>query len=103
MTKLYEECSWNNNSKSHEKLADWSFSAHPDNNNILTICRNGISKSVKVKENHEFVYKLQKTQIQGRDGASGVFKFLDDCLSKGFSTCLAWKILNWCFYDCKPA
>ena len=82
------------------KIADWSFSASEDNTHF-TVCRNRISKTVMVKKDHEFAFKLQKTQVKAAGGANGLSNFVYKALSENFADCLAWKILNWCFYDCR--
>lgn len=103
MTRAYIEEHYNMETRQMEKEADWSFSVYPGDNKHFTVCRNGVVKTVRVVEDSEFVYKLQKTQIKAREGAEGLFKFVDDELARCSASCMAWKVLRYCFFDCKAA
>lgn len=101
MTRSYIENRFNPDTKQSDFVAKWSFSVYPGVNNCMTVCRNGVAKTVKVSDDDLNVYKLQKTQVKAIGAASGLFKFLDDALFNGFAECLAWKVLNHCFFSCK--
>lgn len=101
MTRIYEERCLNLETMEFEHVANWSFTIYPGNNCALTVCRNGVVKSVQVKENPRYVFRLLKTRIEGIGGATGIFKYIDDALFNNFCADFAWKILKHCFYDCK--
>lgn len=103
MTRAYTETTWNIEKNEREVVADWSFTIYPGDNNHITVCRNGVTKTVKVVEDREFVYKLQKTQVKAIDGANGLFNFIDKALFECFMDSMAWKVLRHCFFDCKAA
>lgn len=103
MTRRYTEGHYNMETKQTEKVADWSFSIYPGDNKHFTVYRDGVVKTVRIVEDSEFVYKLQKTQVKARDGAEGLFKFVDDELARCSASCMAWKVLKHCFFDCKAA
>ena len=103
MTRSYMEKRINLETMQPEILAHWSFTVYPGNNDVLTVCRNGITKTVEVKDNSGFTYRLLKTRIEGNGGANGIFKFLDDCLFNEFMECDAWRILHHCIETCRAA
>lgn len=72
----------------------YSFSIYPGDNSIMTISRDGITKTVKIEDCSENVYKLERGRIKAHNGAKGLFEFLDDCLFEDFATCLAYQILD---------
>jgi len=51
---------------------------HPVKHTIMVIQRNGVKKLIRVKDDREFAYKMQKTQIKAKDGAEGLADFMDD-------------------------
>lgn len=103
MTRRYEETTYNRETKQVEHVADWSFTVYPGDNTHITVCRDGVVKTVKVVRDSELVYRLQKTQVKAIDGAEGLFNYLDRELFESPSSCLAWKVLRHCFFDCKAA
>ena len=72
----------------------YSFTIYPGDNCIMTVSRDGITKTVKIEDCHENVYKLEKGKIKAHNGAKGLFEFIDDCLFEDFATCLAYQILD---------
>lgn len=72
----------------------YSFTIYPGNNGIMTVSRDGITKTVKIEDCPENVYKLEKGRIKAHNGAKGLFEFLDDWLFEDFATCLAYQILD---------
>lgn len=54
--------------------------------------------SIKVYDNSEFVYKLQKTRILARGGAEGLYKWMKTEIEEYFAVCLVHKICDWIFY-----
>jgi hypothetical protein len=69
----------------------------------MTVTKNGISKTVAIEDcGSEFVYKLQKTKVKARDGASGLFEYIDRALYEHFMECRAWRILDYIADDMKP-
>lgn len=103
MTRRYEETTYNLERKQREHVADWSFTVYPEDNNHITVSRDGVVKTVRVITDSEFVYKLQKTQIKANGGAVGLFEFIDKALFENFMSTMAWKVLRYCFFDCKAA
>jgi hypothetical protein len=103
MTRRYEEEHYNRKTDKMEHTADWSFTIYPGDNNHLTVSRDGVTKTVKVVPDIEFVYKLQKTQVRAIGGAEGLYNFLDRELFECSTSCMAWKVLRHCFFDCKAA
>lgn len=103
MTRNYTQTRYNRETKQLEDVANWSFSVYPGDNDHFTVCKDGIVKTIKVKSDWDFTYKLQKTQVKARDGASGLFKFVDWALSEKIMERNAWQVLDWCFDTCKAA
>lgn len=97
MTRRYSEKHYDLETRDFKVEAEWSFTTYPGDNKTFTVCRNGIVKSINVVDDPEYSYKLTKNKVIAKDGAAGVFKFVDDALYNGFMECLAWKILNHCF------
>lgn len=79
-----------------ESVDHFTFSTNENSNNLLTVTKNGISKTVYIEDcGSEYVYKLMKTKIKARDGASGLFEFMDKALTEKFMDCHAWRILDY--------
>lgn len=72
MTRRYEETIYNRETKQFEHVADWSFTVYLGDNNHITVSRDGVVKTVRVIADSEFVYKLQKTQVRAKGGATGL-------------------------------
>ena len=79
----------------------YTIAIYPGDNNVITVSRDGIAKTVKVVNDLEFTYKLQKTQVKAKNAAYGLYKFIDDCLYNHFMECSAWKILDYIIDDMK--
>lgn len=56
---------------------NWSIAIYPGNNEIISITRDNETRTYKVTEDHEFCYKVQKTQIKAINGAKGIFDYID--------------------------
>ena len=48
------------------------------NQKLLCVQRDGIKRFVKVKEDYEFTYCIQKTQIKANGGVEGLYKFMSE-------------------------
>jgi hypothetical protein len=59
------------------------------------------NKCVKVVDDYDYTFKLLKTQIKARGGASGLVEFIDRCLSEDLGVCWVHKIIDWIIEDCK--
>lgn len=78
-----------------ESTDHFAFSLCPGSNNLLTVTKNGASKTVYIEDcGSEYVFKLLKTKIKANHGASGLFEFIDKALTEKFMDCYAWKILD---------
>lgn len=87
-----------------ESVDTFTFTTYPDNNNLLTVTKNGTSKTVTIEDcGGEYVYKLMKSRIKARHGASGLFEFMDRALTEKFMDCHAWRILDYVMDKMKPA
>jgi len=42
---------------------------------------------IKVKEDHEFTYKIQKTQIKANNGAAGLVDFIQEAYTLNYCEC----------------
>ena len=102
-TRTYAEHRFNHDTWRMESVARWSFSTYPGNNSILTVSRNGVTKTVEVRERMGFTYRLMRDHVEADGGAEGLFRFLDDCLFHRCMEVLAWKVLRHCLYNCKEA
>lgn len=87
-----------------ESVDHFTFATHQGNNNLLTVTKNGTSKTVYIEDcGFEYVYKLLKTKIKANHGASGLFDFMDKALTEKFMDCHAWLILDHIMDEMKPA
>lgn len=87
-----------------ESVDTFTFSVYPGNNNLLTVTKNGTSKTVTIEDcRGEYVYKLTKSRIKSIGGASGLFEFIDRALFENFMACHAWRILDYVMDEMKPA
>lgn len=87
-----------------ESVDHFTFTTHKDSNNLLTVTKNGTSKTVYIEDcGGEYVYKLLKTKIKANHGASGLFEFMDEALTEKFMDCHAWRILDYIMDEMKPA
>lgn len=78
-----------------------SVAIYSDNNNIITFTRNGISKTVKVKEDFEYSYKLQKTQIKAVGGARGLYDFIQRHVIDNFAMVYVTRLYNYVIDEMK--
>ena len=51
---------------------------YPGRNDIITLTRGDVSRTFSVVEDREFTYKVQKSRLKAKDGAEGLFKYLQD-------------------------
>lgn len=87
-----------------ESVDTFTFAIYPGNNEIMTVTKNGVSKTVFIEDcGSEYVYKLMKSRVKARGGASGLFEFIDRALFEKFMDCYAWRILNYIIDEMKPA
>lgn len=87
-----------------ESVDTFTFATYPGNNNLLTVTKNGVSKTVYIEDcGGEYVYKLMKTKIKARHGASGIYDFMDKALFEKFMDCHAWRILDYIMDQMRPA
>lgn len=56
--------------------SNWIVSTYPGNNNLLSITKDGVSKTFKVVEDMEWSWKIQKTQVRASGGAEGLIKHI---------------------------
>ena len=86
-----------------QSVDTFTFSIYPGDNNIMTVTKNGISKTVSIEDcGSEYVYKLMKSRIKANHGASGLFDFIDRALYEKFMDCHAWRILDYIMDEMKP-
>lgn len=87
-----------------ESVDRFTFAIYPGNNGIMTVTKNGASKTVYIEDcGSEYVYKLMKSQIKARNGAIGLFEFMDRALLENFMASHAWRILDYIMDEMKPA
>lgn len=78
------------------KINNITIQADPDRD-ILTVYRGGSFRTAKIKDNSEYVFKLNKRYIQARGGAPGLFEYIKKCYNDNFCTCYADKIINFIY------
>ncbi len=83
-------------SRAYIKSVDvFVFSVDSEDNNHLTVVKNGIRKAVYIEDcGSEYVYKLLKTKIQANHGANGLFDFMEKALDERFLDGAVWSILD---------
>lgn len=87
-----------------ESIDKFTFSIYPGNNNLLTVTKNGNTKTAYIEDcGSEYVFKLMKSRIKAMGGASGLFEYIDRALFEKFMDCYAWRILNYIMDEMKPA
>ena len=93
-TRRFERFEYNRNTEKSEYTHTYTIAIYPGNNDIITITRDGIYKTVKVVECSDYCFKLQKTQIKAIGGATGLFEFIDKHLSEKFAERWAYQIMD---------
>lgn len=63
-------------------------------NNNLVLFNKGNEYKIKILDNQEYTYKINKKTISAKGGASGLYNFIKDCINKNFCLCLVDKILE---------
>jgi len=65
-------------------------------NNYLVIYSNTTREKYKIKviDNSEYTYKINKKTISAINGATGLYTFLKNCINKKFGLCWVDKILT---------
>lgn len=87
-----------------ESIDEFTVSICEDNNNMITVEKNGRKKTVFVKEcRSKYVYRLLKTRVEARGEAAGLFKFITDALPFGLFSCSTWHILDHIADEMRPA
>ena len=51
-------------------------------------------EAVKVTENPEYTYKINKTCISAQGGAQGLYDFLEDLIKEDFALCWAEAVID---------
>lgn len=95
----YDVKKYNKETNSLDFIRTDDFWYHPVKRSIMVVQRNGVKKLIRVKEDREFTYKLQKTQVKAREGADGLAHFMDDEFWRDTTV----KILNFMIDDMKEA
>lgn len=88
------------------KVADWSIIPYEGKMLIERIPANytggeSVKKTVKVEEDFEFTFKLQKTRILAAGGASGLVAWMTKIVDRNFSICFVEKILHYAWNEMK--
>lgn len=60
-------------------------------------------KVLKVVPDWEYAYKLQKTQIRAREGAAGLYKFIQDETKDGAQSCFVRRIVEYAMDEMREA
>lgn len=82
----------------------FTFAIYPNNNNLLTVTKNGTAKTVYIEDcGTEYVYNLAKSKIKANNGAKGLFDFIDKSLYENLMSCYAWCILDYIIDEMRPA
>ena len=66
--------------------------------NWMFVKHDGKINSIKVIDDSEFVFKLQKTQIRARDGAKGLCEWMAIQIKDDFLLVYVEEILHWAFF-----
>lgn len=59
-------------------------------------------KTVKIESDPEYTFKLMKTKIKARDGAAGLYEFIDRCVRDNFCVVYIDKIFNYINAEMRP-
>lgn len=103
MTRRFERKSYDPKTGNFEHLYTYIIAVYPHDDTVITVTRDGQHKTVKVVNSYEYAYKLQKGQIKAKGGATGLYNFIDDCLSEGFGEVMAYKVLDHIIDNMKEA
>lgn len=68
-----------------------------NDNNHFYIQDQNKKQVIYIKNNFEFTYKVQKTQVQARGGAAGLYDFIINAVSTGLMDLLAYKLIDHMF------
>lgn len=86
-----------------ESVDTFKFSTVHGNNNLLTVTKNGTTKTVYIEDcGSEYTFKCLKTKIKANHGANGLFDFMAKALDEKFMNCYAWRILDHIADTMKP-
>lgn len=100
-----DENGYTSASNSYVESVDlFTFAIYAGNNNIFTVTKNGKPKTVYIEDcGADYVYKLAKAKIKAKNGARGLFDYIDKALFENFAACNAWKILDYIIDEMRPA
>lgn len=108
MFKYSEYTTEFNETGKHErvKVADWSVIPYEGKMIVERIPANytggeSVKKIIRVDEDIEFTFKLQKTKIRAAGGASGLVAWMERLIEKDFGICWVSKILNYAWFEMK--
>lgn len=108
MFKYSEYTTEFNETGEHErvKVADWSIVPLDGKMIVERIPANytggeSVKKIIRVDEDIEFVFKLQKTKIRAAGGASGLVAWMTKRVEQNFAICFVEKILHWTWNEMK--
>lgn len=94
MTRRFERMVYNTETKQMDSMGFYTIAIYPQDKNHITISHGDKYATIKIVDDPKYVFKLQKTQIRARGGASGLFNFIDDCLTEKFGESWAWRIID---------
>jgi hypothetical protein len=103
MTRIFNRDIYSADARNVIQTERWTVATYPGDNTHITVSNGTDFKTVKVVDDFDVIYKLQKTQIRAKNGANGLFEYIDETLSGTSAHCLAWKVLNWIMDEMKVA
>lgn len=88
------------------KVADWSIVPYDGKMIVERIPANytggeSVKKIIRVDEDIEFTFKLQKTKIRASGGAAGLVAWMTKRVEQEFAICFVEKILHWTWNEMK--
>lgn len=88
------------------KVADWSIVPYDGKMIVERIPANytggeSVKKIIRVDEDIEFTFKLQKTKILASGGAAGLVAWMTKRVEQNFAICFVEKILHWTWNEMK--
>lgn len=66
----------------HVKVGERHYEVELINEELLSVTRDGVTKTVLIRPDYEFIWSLKKTYIRARDAAKGVYEHLERCFDK---------------------